>query len=640
MATQYGAYTGKIIKIDLTNQTVEDYPFTDKERKLFLGGKIMAAKIIYDHIQGKIDPLSPENLIVISTGPLNAMGSPCSSRFNVSTISPLTGYYTSSNCGGNFGLNLKRAGYDAVIITGKAKERTYLKITDTGGVEFKNADHLWGLKSGEAQEKMEGKGGKFVIGPAGENLVRFACVVSEERVAGRGGVGAVFGSKNLKGIFALGLKAPAPKDKEGLMAVNKEWTERLRSHPTTGVQLPNFGTAALVTPMHARNLLATNNYRSGKFEKFEDVCGETLRDKYLVKNKGCISCPIQCARVVEFEGKQVKGPEVETIGLFGPNILNNDLRKILDWNYELDELGMDTISCGNTLSFAMELNEKGMWKNGLEFGKIDNISQILDDIAHRRGIGDELAEGSKRLAERYGGKEFAMNAKGMELAAYEPRGAIGQGLGYAVGNRGGCHLNGGYMVVMEGLGLAINPYSTGAKAGMTALFQNLLEACSAGGNCLFTTYAFFPKPLMTKPNGIITRVVNKFATAFGLPVRFILRYPTLLAINLPANMLPHPKAISRATGMKWNFGNFIRLGERGYNLERMIDIKLGVTSADDALPARLTDELQIPSNKKSRVPLDILKKKYYKNRSWDKNGVPKKSLLKRLGLAEIVYGQR
>lgn len=633
MDTNYGAYTGKVVNIDLTTKEITGYEFSDKERELFLGGKIMAAKIVYDNIKTKIDPLSPENMIVVTTCPMNAMGSPCSSRFNVSTISPLTGYYTSSNCGGNFGLNLKRAGYDAIIITGKAEEHTYISITDKG-IEFKNADHLWGLKTGEAQERMEGKGGKFVIGPAGENLVRYACVVSEERSAGRGGVGAVFGSKNLKGLFASGLKGPAAKNKEALMEINKAWTGRLRAHPTTGVQLPALGTAGLVTPMHAKNLLATNNYRSGKYEDFEAISGETLRDDFLVKNKGCVTCPIQCGRVVKVNGKDVKGPEVETIGLFGSNILNNDLQKILDWNNEMDELGLDTISCGNTLSFAMELNEKGMWNNGLKFGKIDNIDQIIDDIAHRKGIGDELAEGSKKLSEKYGGVEFAMNVKGMELAAYEPRGAIGQGLGYAVSNRGGCHLNGGYMVVMEGLGLSINPYSTGAKAGMTALFQDLMEACSAGGNCLFTTYAFFPMILLSKPNSLITRVVNKFATGFGLPVRFILRFPTLIAINMPANMLPHPKALSAATGMKLNFGKFIRIGERGYNLERMIDVHLGVSAADDELPARLTEELQIVGNPKSKVPLDKLKKAYYKNRCWDQNGIPKKSLLKRLKIAE------
>lgn len=629
MATKFGAYAGKVIKINLTDKTVSDYPFSDEDRLLYLGGKGMAAKIIYDNISGPIDPLSPENMLVITSCPLNAMGSPCSSRFNVSTISPLTNLYTSSNCGGKFGMSMKRCGYDAIIIVGKAEEKTYLHITDEV-VEFRNADHLWGLKTGETQAKMEGNGGKFVIGPAGENKVLYACVVSDDRAAGRGGVGAVFGSKNLKGIYAKGVKVPEAFDRKKLNKVNKDWTNRLKSHPTTGQQLPELGTAALVAPMHAKNLLATKNYTSGKYEHFEDISGETLRDKYLVKNKGCLTCPIQCARVVSVEGKDVKGPEVETIGLFGSNLLNNDLQKILDWNYEMDELGIDTISCGNTIAYAMEASEKGLWDNGLEFGKKENISKILEDIAFRRGVGDELANGSKRLAEKYGGKDFAMNVKGMELAAYEPRGAVGQGLGYAVSNRGGCHLNGGYMVVMEGLGLSINPYTTNAKAGLTILFQNLMEATSMGGNCLFTTYAFLPIFIMKNANGMIARTVNKLATYFGMPIKFILRFPKLIAINMPAMMLPHPMAISAATGMKLNFGAFIRAGERAYNLERLLDVKLGVSVKDDTLPARLTKELQLMNNPKSKVPLEKLRTQYYKIRGWDSNGVPTDKVLKRL----------
>ena len=631
--TELKGYAGKVIKINLTDKTVEDYPFTDEERKLYVGGKIMAAKIIYDNIKSKIDPFSPENMIVISTGPLNCLGSPCSSRFNTSTISPMTGFYTSSNCGGNFGLSLKRAGYDAIIIVGKAEEKTYLRITDDG-VEFKNADDLWGLTTSEAQEAIKDKGDKFVIGPAGENLVRYACVVSGERAAGRGGVGAVFGAKNLKGLVAEGHKTPEPYDKEGLRKVNAKWTKKLKKHPTTGVQLPELGTAALVASMNARNLLATNNYRSGKYEHFEDISGETLREDYLVRNTGCTTCPIRCQRVVKVEGKEVKGPEVETIGLFGSNILNNDMQSILDWNYYMDEYGMDTISCGNTISFAMELNEKGMWDNGLQFGKIDNIKQTIEDIAYRRGIGDELAEGSKRLALKYGGMDFAMQAKGLELAAYEPRGAVGHGLGYAVSNRGGCHLNGGYLVVLEGLMMSVDPYTTFGKAALCIMFQDLMEACSAGGNCLFTTYAFLPSFLLAKPQGLLTSTVNKVFTKVGLVLKFLLRIPTALAIHLPGYMLPHTMAIRKATGIKMNFGQFLRLGERGYNLERMIDVNLGLQKEDDDLPGRLKNELQIATEPKSKVPLDKLLKKYYSTRFWDKDGKPTKKLMRRLKIGE------
>jgi len=625
-------YTGRILKINLTTKEVTDYPFSDELRNLYLGGKIMAAKIMYDNLKGKIDPLSEDNMLIITTGPMNALGAPCSSRFNISTISPLTGYYTSSNSGGNFGLSLKRAGYDGLIITGKAQEKTYLYITNEG-VEFKNADFLWGLNTEEAQNAIPEKGEKVVIGPAGENLVKFACAVSNERASGRGGVGCVMGSKNLKGICAFGLKSPEPYNKKKFDKNNELWVKRLKTHPTTGKTLPVFGTASLVTPMHAKNLLATNNYRSGKYEHFDDISGETLTDKYLVRNSGCTSCPIRCSRMVKVDGKVVKGPEVETIGLFGSNIKNNNLQAILDYNYELDLLGMDTISCGNTISYAMEANEKGLWKNGLEFGKIDNLKQVIEDIAYRRGVGNDLAEGSRYCANKYGGKEFAINAKGMELAAYEPRAAIGQGLGYAVANRGGCHLNGGYLVVLEGLGLSIDPYTTKGKAAFTMMFQDLMEACSAGGNCLFTTYAFFPFFLISKPNSPITRLVNKIFPAFGGVVAALLHYPRIACIHLP-HMLPHTKGLKYATGMYMDMGKFLQIGERGYNLERMIDVKLGVSAKDDTLPARLTEELQISTNPKSKVPLEELKAKYYKVRGWDSNGIPTHKLLKKLKIED------
>lgn len=633
MSTKYNGYTGKVIKINLKSQSVQEYNFTDEERDLYLGGKIMAAKIISDHISGPIDPLSEDNILVISTGPLNAMNCPSTSRFNVSTISPLTNLLTSSNCGGNFGLHMKRAGYDAIIITGKSKDRIYIDITQED-IQFKSADDLWGLKTSDTQEKL-GKGtGKIVIGPAGENLVNYSCLVSQDRVAGRGGVGAVFGSKNLKGIVAKGLKAPEPFNKEKLTELNKKWIERLKSHPLTGKQMPKLGTAGLVSMMNARNLLSTKNFSQGKFEDYKMVSGEELAEKHLIKNKGCITCPIQCGRVVQVDDKLVKGPELETLGLLGANILNNNIENVFRWNYELDELGLDTISAAGVISYCMEMQEKGLMDTGLEFGKTENISKIFEDIAYRKGIGDELANGTRWLSYKYGGQDFAMHSKGMELAAYEPRGAYGQALGYATGNRGGCHLNAGYLVVLEGLGLSINQYTTRGKANLSIMFQNLMEAVSAGGSCLFTTYSFFPFFLLSKPNSIMSRIVNKVLPYTGPFVKIANKKPSILQLNLTA-MLPHPVAIFHATGMKLNFGKLLAIGERGYNLERLINNKLGVSKADDTLPKRATHELQIPGNKKTKVPLEKMLKTYYKVRGWDLNGQVKPSKLRSLKLDKI-----
>lgn len=634
MATKYGAYCGKVIKIDLTSQKWEEYPVNDEDRRLFLGGKILAARILNDFITKPIDPLGEENVIVISSGPLNGTGCPSSSRFNVSTISPLTGILTSSNCGGGFAMAMKRAGYDAIIITGKSEKFIYLDVT-ARGVEFKDAEPFRGMLTADTQAAIGGKGTKLVIGPAGENLVRYACAVSDDRAAGRGGVGAVMGSKNLKAVVATGTGMLEFYDPERLQEIKKKWTKRLRAHPLTGEQLPKLGTAALLAPMNQKNILATRNFGAGRYEFYDKVTGEELAEKFLVKNRGCLTCPIQCARVVEVDGKIVKGPEVEIMGLMGANILNDNLEKIIRWNYEMDELGMDTISASGTIAFAMELNEKGMWDCGLEFGKIDNISQIIHEIAYRSSeVGDKLANGSRELMREFGGEDFCIQVKGMELSAYEPRGAVGQGLGYSVSNRGGCHLNAGYEVVVEGLGLTINPYTKHGKAQIAVMFQNLMEAVSADGNCLFTTYAFFPFFLFKRPNSLLSKTVNKVLPYLGPALAIINKYPHLAHINI-FSMLPHPVAIHAATGMKLTMGDLMRIGARGFNLERTINQRLGISAKDDKLPRRLTDEEQIKGDPRTKVPQAALKKQFYKGRGWDENGFVKESTKRYYGIDRL-----
>lgn len=619
MATKFGAYAGKVLLINLNDKSFKEYPLNDEDRKYFIGAKVLAARIIYDFIKGPIDPLSEENVVVISTGPLNNTNAPSSSRFNVSTISPLTGILTSSNCGGNFGIRLKKAGYDALILTGKCEKLTYIDIFEDK-IEFKDAEHLKGKKTGETQEIIGGKGGKLVIGPAGENLVRYACAVSDERTAGRGGVGAVLGSKNIKAIVADGKKNQPIYNVDKFNELRKSWTLHLKSHPLTGEQLPKLGTAGLLSSMQHKKMLATKNFSAGQFEGYKTISGEEMAEKFLVKNKGCFTCPIQCGRVVELDGKQVKGPEVEALGLLGANLLNNDLGKIIRWNNELDELGMDAISTAGTLAFSMELNEKGLWKSGLEFGKTDNILDRLTEIAYRSTKeGDEMANGSRFLMNKYGGEDFCIQSKGMELAAYEPRSAVGQGLGYATANRGGCHLNAGYEVVMEGLGLQIDQYTPRGKAQIAILLQNLMEGASAFGNCLFTTYAFFPAFLFRKPNSAITRMVNKVLPFLGPILAIINKWPGIAQINLTA-MLQHPNCVKYATGIRMNMGEMMRLGARGFNLERMINEKLGIDAKDDKLPKRLTDTLQDENNPKSKVPLELMKKQYYKGRGWSQDG--------------------
>ena len=498
--TRFKGYMGRMLRIDLTTRQVSEYPISDEQRELYLGGKVMAARILADLITGPVDPFGPENVVVVTSGPLTGTGAPMTSRFNVSTISPLTGLLTSSNCGGSFGLHLKKAGCDGLVITGRAGAPVWVEITEAE-VRFHDAAELWGLTTGATQAALPPRTGKLVIGPAGENRVRYASLASDERMAARAGVGAVFGAKNLKALVAHGRLAIPVANPEQVKALHRGWTQGLRSHPVTGNQLPRLGTAGLLSAMQARRMLATRNFSRGRFDQFDAVSGETLAEEHLVRNSGCTGCPVHCGREVILpeaagetggeaevgteaaaragmvtaqspegragdaakpsaegpagkdgrKGRRVKGPELETLVLLGPNLENEDLSEIIRWNYQLDELGMDTISTGGTIAFAMELNEKGLWENGLRFGEVKDLPQLFDDIAHRRGIGDLLAEGSRRLAQRFGGMSFAMQVKGLELPAYEPRAAVGQGLGYAVSNRGGCHLNAGYLAVLEGL---------------------------------------------------------------------------------------------------------------------------------------------------------------------------------------------
>lgn len=641
MQSKYGGYMGRVLQINLSTGDVTDYPWTDKDRELYIGGKTMAAKILYDTLTGRENAYSEENPLIISTGPLTGTGAPSSSRFNISSLSPQTGFISSSNCGGTFGYHLKRAGIDALIITGRREERTWIEI-DNGSVTFHNADDLWGTRVTECQrllaEKMSSKRGcdikfgKLCIGPAGENLVRYSAVISDERAAGRTGMGAVLGWKNVKAIAVCGNHDTPVHDPSATKKWCQKWFRYLRNHPLTGNQLPRMGTAGLVSSMQMRGLLATKNYTEGRFEHFDKVNGETLAEEYNIVNKGCLSCPIKCARTVTVEGEDVKGPELETLGLLGGGILNKDLYHILNWNKELDDLGLDTISASNTLAYAMEANERGLWNNGLKFGDIEGISKIWDDIAYRRGIGNELAEGSKRLSEKYGGKEFAMQSKGLELAAYEPRRAVGQGLGYAVSNRGGCHLNGGYLVILEGLGLNIDAQTPHAKADFTMMFQDLMEMISATGQCLFTSYAFFPGFLITRPNGATATAANKLLPHLGWAIRLMNKFPRVLAFHLP--VFHHTKMMQKAVGMPMTFGKYLQTGERGFNLERAVNVRFGVSAAKDSLPKRLTDVPQDPNDPRTRVPLEQMKKIYYQARGWDKSGIPTCRTLKKLKIAQ------
>jgi aldehyde:ferredoxin oxidoreductase len=633
-----GGYAGRVLEVDLAARTVSDYPWTDQDRRATLGGKTMAARILYDLLEPGTDPLGADNALVVSTGPLTGTGAPSTSRFNVSALSPLTGLVASSNCGGPFGTYLKKAGVDALVITGAAHTPVWLEISEDGAT-FHDAADVWGARTSEAQRALAAsvgaKCGTLVIGPAGENRVRYAALFSGERAAGRAGLGAVFGAKNLKGIAAHGTLGVALAEPEAFRAHTKRWSATLKAHPLTGELLPKYGTAGLLPRMQALGIVATSNYRRGRFEGADALSGQTMASTRLVATTGCLSCPIRCARVVEVDGVRVKGPELETLVLLGSNLGNADLDAICRINVLLDELGMDTMSTGVTLSLAMELTERGLVDWPVRFGETDGLAALLEDVAYRRGIGGELAEGAKRLGERYGASAYAMHSKGLELAAYEPRGAWGHALGYATSNRGGCHLNGGYVVALEGLGLSMKGTTTASKPALTAMFQDLMEAVSAAGSCLFTTYAVLPAPLVRGADGVVGAIT---AAVLGVSsgVLRLLRALPAAALGIPMPLIPHIRAVELATGERLGFGRFWEVGRRGFALERALAVRFGVTAADDTLPERALTEALEPGNPGGPVPLARMRRVYYRHRGWDADGRPTPSLLRRLGVAERI----
>ncbi len=618
--------------VDLNTRTSVRYEINEKLYRDYIGGKMLGARLLYDLTPAGVDPLGPDAVVIINTSPATGTGAPCSSRFNMTFKNVLTGGIASSNCGGQFGVLLKRAGYDGVILRGQSESPCVISIIDRT-ITISDAGELWGKDTEETQQAFPKIYGKLVIGPAGEHLVRYAAAVSGERVAGRCGAGAVLGAKKIKAIVAYGTQRPEIHNKKKFAKYINKWVKFLRNHPMTGEALPSYGSAGLVSKANATNALPTHNFKYGHFKDAHTISGETLADKYLLRNSSCISCPIRCERRVQVDGKDVKGPEYETCGFFGPNIDAISMENMLRLNYQCDLLGMDTISLASTIAFAMELKENGIADFDVSFGNSDNLPDIVEKIAVRNGKHSDLANGSKWMSEHYGGKEYAMHSKGLEMASYEPRRSVGMGLGYATSNRGGCHLNGGYLALLESIGvLSMDPLSTSAKPAFTVFFQNALEAISASGFCLFSAQSFVPAILFRLgPHHPVTRTFGKIATHLGFGIRALLWMMPILRFN-SVFLFPHAEALRLITGLPFYTGSFVHLGERGYNMERLYNFREGLTGKDDSLPDRLTKTPQDPNSPKTVVRLDKMLPVYYKIRGWDQTGAPTKRKLRKLGI--------
>ena len=575
---------GRGLKVDLGSGKIEQFPLDEEMLHKFIGGRGLGARLTFDLIEPKIDPLSPENVLIFSAGPLTATPVVTSSRFNLSTKSPLTGTITNSTAGGRWGARFKQCGFDALIIAGKAERPVYLSIKDEI-CQIKDARALWGKEVPQTVAEVleaEGRGSVLAIGPAGECQVRMASIqVDETRALGRGGVGAVMGSKNLKAIFVHGTKTVRVADEEQLKFVLYQTNRWLKASPITSKGLPEFGTPVMVNIINKAGIFPTRNFQASCVDWAHLISGETIREKLFKGRRGCWRCPIACGRKTATKRMSGKGPEFEGLWALGPNLNIKNLETITEANYLCNRFGLDLISTGGTIACAMELSEKGFAKLGLKFGDEAVLLDLLRKIAYREGIGDELAEGSLRLAKKYGHQEISMSVKGLELPAYDPRGAQGMGLAYATSNRGGCHLRGGYLIAQEVLGVPkmVDRFSTDGKAGLVIVTQNLSAAVDSLVMCLFTNFAIS-------------------GDYYG-------------------------RLLSAVTGSHYAPQELQEIGERIWNLERTFNLRAGFTSADDTLPPRLLND-PIPSGPSQghTVNLNKMLPEYYRFRGWDEEGRP------------------
>ncbi len=591
-----GGWVGKITRVNLSTGKVTFQELPKDMAVAYLGGRGFGARILYDEVGPSVEPFSPDNLLIFTTSPLTGTKAPSSARFSVTTKSPLTGTIVDSNSGGKTGLKLKGAGYDVLIISGKAEKPVWLLVDETG-IKINDAGNLWGKDVDETTESLLAQvtnpaiASVACIGPAGENLVRFAAIMSDNsRAVGRGGVGAVMGSKNLKAVVTSGNKNTTVADMETLDFIVYETRKVIKQSPITSIGLPTYGTAALVKVMDMMGAFPNFNFTESTSEHINDVSGETLKERLFVKQKACWGCPIGCTQLTKTLKGEGEGPEYESLWALGPECGIYDLEAIADANYLCNRLGLDTMSAGVTIGCAMEMTRRGVVDAGVKFGDAPSMLDAIRDIAYRRGQGDALAEGSRRFAEKYGTPEFAMQVKGMELPAYEPRAMGVQGLSFATSNRGGCHLRGN-MLGPEILGVPKIVDHSGATGtvGLLIYHQHVSAAFDSVGVCKFAGFA------------VSDELIARMMTA--------------------------------VTGQEFVPQNLHAAGERIWNLERLYNLREGFTNKDDTLPIRLMEEpLKSGAAKGRVVNLAPQLEEYYRYRSWDSNGIPKKEKLKQLGL--------
>jgi len=614
------SWAGKILRVNLTAGTVKSEPLNMEWAHAYLGSRGLGSKYLISEIDPKVDPLSPENKLIWATGPLTGTMASTGGRYTVITKGPLTGAIACSNSGGYWGAELKMAGWDMVIVEGKSPTPVYLYINDDVA-ELRDASSLWGQSVWKTEEALKTSLQDPLtrvssIGPAGENGVLYAAIVNDlHRAAGRSGVGAVMGSKNLKAIAVRGTKGVGNiRDPKAFMKVTFEKKKILAENPVTGQGLPTYGTQVLMNVINEMGALPTRNHREVQFEGAKDISAEAMATpretdgkKHLVTNQACFGCTIACGRISKMDESHFTvqnkpqywgangGLEYEAAWALGAANGVNDLEALQYANLLCNEYGMDPISFGATVGAVMELYEMGVLTKeqiGVDapFGSAAALAAFAEMVGKAEGFGKEIGLGSARLTKKYGHPDLSMSVKGQEFPAYDGRAIQGIGLAYATSNRGACHLR-GYTIASEVLGIPVktDPVESEGKPELVKAFQDATAAFDSSGLCVFTTFAW----------GV-------------------------------ADLAPQVQA---ACGEQYTTEELEKIGERIWNMEREFNNAAGFTKADDSLPKRLLTEAAKTGPSKGMVSkLPEMLPKYYAARGWDSEGRPTADTKARLGL--------
>jgi aldehyde:ferredoxin oxidoreductase len=604
-----GAYLGKILRVNLSTKKTSIQQLKEDEVAKLLGGRGLAAKLYYDEIGPEVKPFDPENKIIFVTGPLTGVRLPSTTKFQLATKGAETNMYLCSNCGGDFGPYLKKSGLDGMIIEGRADDWVYLMLSD-GEVTFGDARHMKGMTTSQTLEALkeaigDSRAAALSIGPAAEKLVRISYICVDTRAFGRGGAGAVMGSKKLKGIVVKGSSKIPVADQSKIDEFRKAAIQNLRE---TRANHTKYGTPQYIEVINELGCMPTRNFQTTYFEGGSKVDAHVMYDQYLDKNYACYMCPVACGKVCTvkegpYEGARAR-TEYETVALLGPDCGVDDFGAIVKANEVCDELGIDTMSGGNAVALTMELYEKGIITkedtDGIEarFGSGDALIGILRLIAERKGIGDLLAEGmSGVLAEHPEWSPYIMQVKGMPFAAYDPRGFYGNSLTYGTSSRGACHNVGGWTIRAELTSGQYDRYALKGKGLLVKTIQDNRAYVDSLGIC---TVVRGSMNFSDSPEGGVMEAVTGYDFT-----------PELLAI-----------------------------GERVYTLERLILNREGIRRKDDMMPERIMKEA-VPSGpiKGQRLTPEMYNEmldEYYEVRGWDKEGIPTEETIEKLGLKEII----